>query len=427
MKRIFRTACLVNIGLLFISCSFFNIDKSDSLRVKSGTLIDAKNYPENNTSVIIGKIKLPDSIENKQQPVVLVAYPVNPVNDTTPPDYHYVVLDRTQEFMIYVPEGEYYLYAIIDSNSDFLYQDKETAGLYGKPDKITIAANEIKSGIVLEIKESRYEGPNFPDGFSLQYGYDTVEYNSANGQIRNIYSEIFSRDNAKIGWWHPSLFMKAFGANIYLTQKYDPGKIPVLFIHGAQGSPYDFAYFQIRLDKVNYQPMFFYYPSGMRLPVLSELLSLKIKELKNKYNFKQLYIVAHSMGGLISRAMITNYYKDTENAIKLFVTLATPWSGFESAGTALKTSPYVLPSWIDVSAQSMFIKTSLKRSIPDHIDYYLFFGKWDATSKERALDSRLYTEAKGIYGFNADHNTILSEKEVFDKFNEILIKKYTNK
>lgn len=133
------------------------------------------------------------------------------------------------------------------------------------------------------------------------------------------------------------------------------------------------------------------------------------------------------MGGLVSRAMITDYYKETEDFIKFFITFATPWSGFEAADTALKTSPYVLPSWIDVSAQSMFIKTSLKRSIPGSIDYYLFFGKWDTTSEGRALDSRVYTEAKGIFGFNADHNTILSDKDVFNKFNEILNIKYPDK
>ncbi len=426
MNKVFKTGFLI-ITTAFISCSFFSIDKTDSMRVSKGTLIDVKKYPENNTAVISGAINLSSAVENKQKLIVVVAYPVLPVVDAKNKMYNYSILDRTTEFMLYVPEGEYNLFAIIDRNNDFRFQADETIAVYGKPDKISVLANEIKSEIVFEVNNKKYEGKVFPEGFSIQYDYNSVEYGSANGQLKKIYSEIFSYDNAKIGLWHPSLFMKAFGANIYLPAEYNPDKIPVLFVHGAQGTPYDFAYFNVRLENSNFQPMYFYYPSGMRLPMLAELLYMKIKELKNKYNFKKLYIVAHSMGGLVSRAMITNYYKDKEKFIKLYITLATPWSGFEAADTALKTSPYVLPSWIDVSAHSLFIKTSLRMSIPDSIDYYLFFGKWDKTSKERALDSRVYTEAKGIFGFNADHNTILSEKEVFDKFNEIIISKSINK
>jgi pimeloyl-ACP methyl ester carboxylesterase len=405
--------------LLFCACSFLSIDKTDSLRVNKGTLVDAKNYPEINTAVISGKVNLTQSFEKKQQLILIVAQLISST-DNKKNNYHYVILDHTKEFILYVPEGEYYLYAISDLNNDFIYQDRETIAVYGKPDKISINANTIRNDIVLDIKDDTYTGKSYPDGFSLQYDFNSIEYISSNGQIKKVYSEIFSYDNAKIGLWHPSLFMKSFGANIYLPSEYTHDKIPVLFVHGAQGTPYDFAYFNVRLTNTAFQPMYFYYPSGMRLPMLSELLYLKIKELKDRYKFKKLYVVAHSMGGLVARAMITNYYKDTDSFIKLFITFATPWSGFDTADTALKTSPYILPSWIDVSAHSMFIKTSLRRSIPESIDYYLFFGKWDKTSKERALDSRVYTEAKGIFGFNADHDTILTEKEVFEKLFEII-------
>ncbi|MFH0974921.1 MAG: alpha/beta hydrolase [Spirochaetota bacterium] len=387
------------------------------MRVKKSTVINVKDYPENNTSVIMGSINLK---ELKEQPVVILAYSVNPVTEEKKYITSYVILNHTTNFMLYLPEGVYYLYAITDSNNDYIFDGNEITGVYGRPDKIVLKNNEIRNDINLNIGSSELNGIKLPEKFSVQYNYNSIEYTTYNGQIRKIYSEIFSSDNAKIGWWHPSLFMKAFGANIYLTANYDPSKIPVLFVHGAQGSPQDWAYFYVRLDKKKYQPLFFYYPAGLRLPLLSKLLYIKIKELEQKYRFKRLYLIAHSMGGLVTRSMLTTYCGDKEKLIKLYATFATPWSGFEFADAALKTAPYVLPSWIDVSSHSMFIKTLLDKNISSSIDYYLFFGKNDNTSKGRALDARAYSGAKGIFGFNADHNTILSEKEVFDKFNEIL-------
>lgn len=422
MKKLFKACYMINISLVFISCSFINIDETDSLRVKKSTVINSNNYPEINSSVLMGTIDL-----KSNDPVVVVACPVNAAGSSGSQAFHYAMLNNTKEFMIYLPEGDYYLYVLGDLNNDYLFEGREAVGIYGRPDKISISKNVIKTGLNITIVTAGRRQIPVDCRFSLQYDYNTVEYITYNGQARKIYSEIFSHDNAKTGWWHPSLFMKAFGANIYLTEKYDPAKIPVLFVHGAKGSPKDFAYFYARLDKSKFQPMFFYYPSGLRLPLLAELLNVKIKDIEEKYRLKKLYIIAHSMGGLVSRAMITNYRKDPEGRIRLYITLATPWSGFESLVTAMKTVPYVLPSWIDVSSQSMFIKTSLNKPIPSTVDYYLFFGKYDKTSREQALDSRVYSDAKGIFGFNTDHDGILSDAESFSKFNEILINKSLSK
>jgi triacylglycerol esterase/lipase EstA (alpha/beta hydrolase family) len=419
MKIKLQFYCLLNIFFIFVSCSFLSIDDKDSMRVKNSTLIDARDYPENNTSIIIGTVNSADVIE---QPIVVAVCSVDLVKDAKNRLVSYVILNHTKEFMIYLPEGDYFLYAIIDLNNNYIFEDKEITGVYGKPDKISLSQNEIKSGIIIQTGTTAIKEINFPEKLSIQYNYNSVEYTTYNGQVRKIYSEIFSPDNAKIGWWHPSLFMKAFGTNIYLTEKYDPHRIPVIFIHGAQGSPYDWAHIYVHLDKKKFQPLFFYYPSGLRLPMLSELLYFKIKDLEHTYKFKEIYIAAHSMGGLVSRCMLTNYYNKKENLIKYYVTFATPWSGFEFADAALQTAPYVLPSWIDVSSHSMFIKTTLDKSLPPSVEYYLFFGKNDKTSKDKALDSRAYKDAKGIFGFNCDHNNILSDKDVFLKFNEILNK-----
>ena len=401
---------LLLLTFLFLSCSFLSIDSNDSVHLKNSTIINPKDYPENNTSIIMGNI----AVENIDRPVTIAACSVNSDGKE---DHRiiYSILNGTDEFLLYVPDGTYLLYAITDFNHDYVFEDNEISGIYGKPDKIVIAKNEIKNGFLLNIKNEPCS-EKFPVKLTIQYTSSSVDSTTYNGQIKKIYSEIFSLENAKTGWWHPSLFMKAFGANIYLTEKYNPGKIPVLFIHGALGSPYDWANLCVHLDANKYQPMFFYYPSGLRLPMLSGLLYIKILDLEKKYRFKKLYIAAHSMGGLISRCMLTDYYKKEDNFIKLYITLATPWSGFEFADAALTSAPYVLPSWIDVSSGSMFIKTTLEKSIPQSVNFYLFYGKYDKTSADKAIDSRVYKDAKGIFGFNADHSNILMDKDVYSRF-----------
>ncbi|MBU3914588.1 hypothetical protein KKA14_03555, partial [bacterium] len=191
--------------------------------------------------------------------------------------------------------------------------------------------------------------------------------------------------------------------------------------HGVKGSPQDWVSFLIRLDRKRYQPWYFYYPSGMRLPLISKILFEKLIQLHKEFGFKRMCLTAHSMGGLVTRSMLTsNDFFNRNSFVSLFITLATPWSGFESADNAVTNSPRILPSWIDVASRSMFIKKTLGRSLPSSIPYFLFFGKEDSVSEGRALDERAFAGATGKHGFNVNHETILSDKAVFLKYNEIL-------
>ncbi len=127
------------------------------------------------------------------------------------------------------------------------------------------------------------------------------------------------------------------------------------------------------------------------------------------------------MGGLVTRALLTSFDQERYNdLIKLYVTLATPWSGFKSADTAVETSPIKLPNWIDMASRSMFIKKQLGRTLPPQIPYHLFYGKNDRVSKGRALDERIITGAAGRHAFDVNHDSILSDKKVFIKYNDIM-------
>lgn len=109
---------------------------------------------------------------------------------------------------------------------------------------------------------------------------------------------------------HPSRYNDT--ANLNFMQPYDPKRIPVLFVHGLDSTPATFApmYFKLLQDaeiRKNYQFWVFSYPSGYPYPYSASLLRRELDEVKRDYpGHKNMIIVGHSMGCLLSRLMITD-------------------------------------------------------------------------------------------------------------------------
>jgi pimeloyl-ACP methyl ester carboxylesterase len=101
-------------------------------------------------------------------------------------------------------------------------------------------------------------------------------------------------------------------ANLNFMQPYDPKRIPVLFVHGLDSTPATFApmYFKLLQDpeiREHYQFWVFSYPSGYPYPYSASLLRRELDEIKRDYpGHKNMVIVGHSMGCLISRLMVTD-------------------------------------------------------------------------------------------------------------------------
>jgi pimeloyl-ACP methyl ester carboxylesterase len=408
MKRNIAGLCIVVLLGSSASCGYMAIGKRDNVYESRPSSAGGKTA-EFNSAVIIGTVSCP-----RDRAVLVMAW--NAARDGEGPVEH-VFLNRPGRFMLYVPEGRFRVYAITDVDEDGFFTDDEICAVGGGDDGITVRAGDVAAGLVITGPAPKVRPPRKiavrDDG--------SVPRQRSNGEIIKLYDEKFCQKNASVGWWKPTLFMKAFGANIYLTEPYDPKKIPVLFVHGAEGSPRNWAYFHFRLNGVRYQPWYFYYPSGIRLSLAARILYESLLDLRKKYGFTKICITAHSMGGLIARYLLC--YHDLMRhgiEVKLFATLAAPWSGFESADLALQLPSKKLPSWIDVSTHSGFIQQALEGHLPPTVSHHLFYGKDDTVSKGRALDERVYAEAKGKHGFDVDHDTILSDRAVFVRYHEIL-------
>jgi pimeloyl-ACP methyl ester carboxylesterase len=414
--RSFSILLIILLILFTWSCGFFHIQQRDNAVTESPVREKGENEGVvYNSCILMGEVI---SKEKYDYPVSVIAYSLSFSNKK---NLDYIILDHAGPFMMYVPEGRYLLYAISDFNNDTFFEDTEVSSIYKDGEEVSVRKGEIKKDILLVTDKHVAEQVTFPRKFTLQDDTRAITYMGKNGQIRKLYDEMFSLKNAKVGLWKPSSFMKAYGANIYCMEKYDPGKIPVLFVHGSKGSPQDWVYFLIRLDRTRYQSWFFYYPSGIRLSLTSRILYENLISLQEKYGFQKIVLTAHSMGGLVTRALLTNpEFKKNISFVKLYITLATPWTGFASADTAIRFSFKKLPNWFDMGTRSAFVKRIMRARLPESMNYYLFYGKQDKISKGKAVDDRAFIEAKDHIGFDCDHETILSDRKVFDKYDEIL-------
>lgn len=99
---------------------------------------------------------------------------------------------------------------------------------------------------------------------------------------------------------------------IYFLQPYDPNKIPILFIHGLMSSPHAFIRFVNDLNanaefRKRYQPWVLFYPSGGPIAANAGRLRKEMSELPQQYPMKKnIVVVGHSMGGLLTRLQVTD-------------------------------------------------------------------------------------------------------------------------
>jgi pimeloyl-ACP methyl ester carboxylesterase len=414
MKRPIRYICICI--LPFIACGYLSINKRDDVQ-KNPKAAGNAGSPEYNSSVIMGTVTGGGS-----HAIMVMASPASGTKNE-PADY--IILERPGTYMIYVPAGQYHLYVFSDYDDNGFFEQGETAGAYrsgetGGRAEVRVGEGDVRTDVNMTAAPQRGGSEMFPQNIRVRDNA-SFHYQASNGDVVKIYDERFCSDNADRGWWSPSMFMKVFGANIYMVQKYDPAKIPVLFVHGAQGTPQNWAYFLFRLDKDRYQPWFYYYPSGIRLSLASRLLYESLIDLRKRYGFTTICITAHSMGGLITRDLLTrSNLKRDGITVTVYVTLASPWTGFDSANMAFKFPSKKLPIWYDVSTASSFISRVLRAQMPLYINYYLFYGKADSVAGGKALDERAYGGAKEKFGFDVNHDSILSDRKVFAKFKEVL-------
>ena len=236
----------------------------------------------------------------------------------------------------------------------------------------------------------------------------------------------FTESYGRKGLWKPLSFLKEKRGGVYLLEAYDPQRLPVLFIHGAGGTPQDWRYFINRLDRSKYQAWVYYYPTGLPIDLSAGWLNNFVTELHRQYGFNQLAIAAHSMGGLVARRFIAMNADGAGGAYRtLLATFSTPFGGVPAARLAASLGSYSVPSWLDLMPESAFLRSLGSLPLPAGMQHHVFFGYREEGGEFDSdgvisVASQLATKASDTHGFRTDHSDILDNAQVFRSFSQVL-------
>ena len=381
------------------------------------------------STILVGKVTSTNFF--RELPVVVAAYSKEKNQRTI---VHYTALHEPGPYELIVPQGNYYIVAFADKNNNLQYDQGEPAGQYIGAEPLSASAGGVVSEIDIVLSNPTPGQIDFPINTTLPPRKIKTRHYTSPGAIANLDNGLFSEEFGRKGFQTPLEFFKEVGGNIYFLEAYDPNKIPILFVHGAAGSPQNWKTFFAGIDRTKYQPWFFYYPSGSSLDSMSNLLFWKLLNLQSKYKFKQLCITAHSMGGLVVRSFLVNQGSYFPSVTK-FISISTPWGGEPLAEAGVKYSPAVIPAWRDMQPNGEFIELLFSKKMPERVEYFLFFGHKGNRNPLRPnndkvvtlasqLDQRSQRDAKMIYGFNEDHVSILSSKQVLAQYRGVLAAAY---
>lgn len=397
------------------------------------------------TCLLTGSVS---AVDGNPRPMVVVLFRHDEKREGAGPrGWHVVdhfVLDRPGRFGFGAGEpGRYALAAFEDRSRDLVYQPGEPYGTLGvdSPLMCTPGARLKDLAIAVPVRVK--------DPFPLELDVVKLQARSADAQLKATLGQLtaageiaalsdarFSEDNAQSGLWKPFDFLVDAGAGIYFLEPYDPRRVPVLFVHGIGGTPASFDLLAGQLDRTRFQPWVYYYPSGAHLDQVAEHLDQTMAKLQARHHFERFAVVAHSMGGLVSRGFIQRHAQRAAGTrIPLFVTMSTPWGGHDGAAFGVKTSPVVVRVWEDMAPGSAYQRSVFQAPLPEGMRHHLIFtfnrksasfGESDdqAVTVASQLLPQAQREATKVYGFDNTHRGVLRDPEVSRLLNQLLAGAY---
>jgi len=326
----------------------------------------------------------------------------------------------------------YYFAAFCDTDGDQRYSAGEPVWLHGAPGPVGFDSQRRSGRLPIRYSETLSLAPELLAALRTARGNHRLTELQKHGQLALVLGEVttladarFSPDAGSRGLWEPASSLNEQGIGIYFLERYDSNRIPVLFVHGAGGTPRDWNYFAEKFDRKRYQFWFYSYPSGLRLDDCAAMLAKGVAELQAQYKFERLHLVAHSMGGLVSRQfLLLNVGTPPQPWVRKFVTIASPWGGHEAASLGVKHAPATVPSWLDMQVGSEFTRRLFAQSLQPQVQHSLAFtygGKNSMFLPESndgtvSVASQLKPEAQAdavrVRGFDETHVSVLSSLDV---------------
>jgi pimeloyl-ACP methyl ester carboxylesterase len=407
-----------------------------------------------------GAARLHGSIRTEHasdRPLVVVLAHLQGPSPEAPEDWKIVdhfVANGSGRYVFAVQPGKYLLGAFEDVNADLNFDPGEPVlRLVGSPVYALDRGDSERVDLVIP-SDGRLDLGHSLDIAALvarsQKEQLLVSYGSvlARGEVISLDDPRFDPAHGRLGLWRPYDFLIDVGPGVYFLEPFDADKVPVLFVHGMSGHPREFAFLIDQLAGDRFQPWVFFYPSAADPGRVASSLVEILAELRLRYPFRELALVAHSMGGLVSRAfLLERAVSPSRFRIPLFVSIATPWSGHPAAASAdridkLPGAMSLPDSMLAMQPQGDFVRQLFSgespggdgvvpRRLPDGVDHHLLFAyrrnerSFGASSDGRIdLTSQLRPEAQAQaasrFGVDAGHVDILSRPETSERLGALL-------
>jgi pimeloyl-ACP methyl ester carboxylesterase len=402
-RKLFILLGLIASGLVLSSCVIKDLkDDLDSAVQEYGYFKAEATGPDDGSDILIGLFKRDEgrlSIANLR------------------------TVSSGETFYLLVPNAEYTVLAYSDSNGDFAYQPGEPAARVDNPvinwfkdiqhqdridyEALQIQQIELANTTTLEKKldlsiEALHKETGAKDNFLSVVTWD---------------DERFSTENATRSLWEPIWFQKEIGFGLYVLEKFDPTKKSILLVHGVLDSP---PVFETLAETIpdEYQLLLFHYPSGFPLEYTAYALNEVLDELVRRNQIPQLDIIAHSMGGLVSKGLLSLADDALNQRLRLFISIASPFGGDASA-VWTKWSPVVAPVWWALVPDSPYLQKIAEVDLLHGPRHHLIFsysheagGKSEGDDGVVTLNSQLekssQRNATAIYGIADNHKGVVS-------------------
>jgi pimeloyl-ACP methyl ester carboxylesterase len=346
-------------------------------------------------------------------------------------------------FLFHLPPDRYRLGAYEDRNRNGILNTGERVSSFFAHDIIELEPGERARISVRLINDEVHEGAAL-DVLGLverdvrEQGRFALWNFSAMGELVGDLSDPrFGSEQGPFGLWRPMDFLNQALAGIYFLEEYDADRIPVLFVHGISGYPEAFSTLIEDLDESRFQPWFYFYPSGIGLSETSRHLATLLRKLQMKYDFDEVAIVAHSMGGLVSRGAILTYVEDTKrDDIGLFISLNSPFGGDARAVRTERARIAIPQSFRDMNPASEYMTwlfyeeedRKVFKTLPDDTEHHMIIGykgtgepyNDGAVTVETQAHTELQEHATTVRIWNYTHVGILNERRTSDRVNRLL-------
>jgi pimeloyl-ACP methyl ester carboxylesterase len=323
-----------------------------------------------------------------------------------------------------VPKAGYSVLAFADSNGDFNYQPGEPAARIDDPiinwfsdmqgqDRVDYAALQVQQ---IELTKTTV--------LDQKLDFSMENLREATGSSENFLrvvswdEERFSDDNMQRGMWEPVTFQEEVGFGLYVLREFDPTQKSVLLVHGILDTPRRFESLANAIP-ADYQVLLFHYPSGFPLEHTSYVLGEALDALVRRNQIPQLDIIAHSMGGLVSKGMLYQADDAMRQRMRLFISIASPFGGHEGAASGIKWGPVVAPAWWAMAPNSPYLQTIDGLDLSKGPRHHLIFsfsheagGKSEGDDGVVTVKSQLTSSAQrnatALYGIADGHVGVAS-------------------